>query len=138
PLHSFPLGQWIADARRFHAQGRMNQDRAAQLEKLGMIWSHYDLAWEQGLAAARAWATEHGHLLAPLDATFQDATVGIWLKNQRAAARKTQENEQRRTASLSAQTSPGAMSQGRREQLEDTPRWSAENKQRRAEVLPVK
>ncbi|WP_328891967.1 DEAD/DEAH box helicase [Streptomyces sp. NBC_00316] len=124
PLHSFPLGQWIADARRFHAQGRMNQDRAAQLEKLGMIWSHYDLAWEQGLAAARAWATEHGHLLAPLDATFQDATVGIWLKNQRAAARRAAENEQRSAEGLSAQSSPGAMSQERREQLEDIdPAW---------------
>lgn len=60
-----------------------------------------------------------GHLLAPLDATFQGAAVGIWLKNARAAARKAQENEQRRTEGLPVESSAGALSDERREQLED-------------------
>ncbi|WP_425275948.1 hypothetical protein [Streptomyces africanus] len=30
----------------------MDEDRVAQVEKLGMVWSHYDVAWEEGLAAA--------------------------------------------------------------------------------------
>ncbi|MGA5425137.1 helicase associated domain-containing protein [Streptomyces lavendulocolor] len=47
-LAGFPLGQWIADARRFYARGDMGEDRVAQLEKLGMIWSHFDVAWEDG------------------------------------------------------------------------------------------
>ncbi|CAM5565791.1 Superfamily II DNA or RNA helicase OS=Streptomyces violarus OX=67380 GN=FHS41_007483 PE=4 SV=1 [Streptomyces violarus] len=47
-LASFPLGQWIADARRFYARGDMDEDRIAQLEKLGMVWSHFDVAWEEG------------------------------------------------------------------------------------------
>ncbi|WP_078853029.1 DEAD/DEAH box helicase [Streptomyces sp. NRRL S-1824] len=119
PLHGFPLGQWIADARRFYARGDMDQERAAQLEKLGMIWSHYDVAWDEGLTAARAWAAEHGHLLAPLDATHQGAKVGIWLKNQRAAARRGAEIEQRRAEGLPVQPSAGAMSTERREQLEE-------------------
>ncbi len=124
PLAGFPLGQWIADARRFHAQGRMDQDRAAQLEKLGMIWSHYDLAWEEGLAAARGWATEAGHLLAPLDATYEGYRVGIWLKNQRAATRKAQKLEQRRAEGLPVEPSARALSQERREQLEEIdPSW---------------
>ncbi|MFD0211998.1 helicase associated domain-containing protein [Streptomyces hirsutus] len=55
-----------------------------------MVWSHIDVAWEDGLAAARGWAAENRHLLAPLDATFQGYKVGIWLKNARAAARKAQ------------------------------------------------
>ncbi|MFE6098125.1 helicase associated domain-containing protein [Streptomyces massasporeus] len=75
-LAVFPLGQWTADNRRFHARGDMDDDRVQQLEKLGMVWSHYDLAWEEGLAAARGWAAEAGHLLAPLDATFQGYKVG--------------------------------------------------------------
>ncbi|WP_406359404.1 Helicase associated domain protein [Streptomyces sp. NBC_01544] len=125
PLHDFPLGQWIADARRFYARGDMDQDRAVQLEKLGMVWSHFDVAWEEGLTAARAWASKTGHLLAPLDATHQGYKVGIWLKNQRAAARKAQENEQRRTEGLPVQSSPaGALSEERREQLEEIdPSW---------------
>ncbi|GGR53304.1 DEAD/DEAH box helicase [Streptomyces netropsis] len=118
-LAGFPLGQWTADARRFYARGRLDEDRVAQLEKLGMIWSHFDVAWEEGLSAARGWAAEHGHLLAPLDATFQGYRVGIFLKNARAAARKAQENEQRRTEGLPVESSAGALSDERREQLEE-------------------
>ncbi|MFD7772398.1 Helicase associated domain protein [Streptomyces sp. NPDC059787] len=123
-LAGFPLGQWIADARRFYARGEMDEERVEQLEKLGMVWSHYDVAWEEGLAAARGWAAEAGHLLAPLDATYQGYRVGIWLKNQRAAARKAAEIEQRRTEGLPVQSSAGALSEMRREQLEDIdPSW---------------
>ncbi|MFD5714769.1 Helicase associated domain protein [Streptomyces pharetrae] len=124
PLAGFPLGQWIADARRFHARGDMDEDRAAQLDKLGMIWSHYDVAWEEGLAAARGWAAANGHLLAPTDATYQGYRVGIWLKNQRAAARKAAEIEQRRAQGLPVPSAVGALSEERREQLEDIdPSW---------------
>ncbi|MFF8281020.1 Helicase associated domain protein [Streptomyces lateritius] len=123
-LAGFPLGQWTADARRFYARGRLDEDRVAQLEKLGMIWSHFDVAWEEGLAAARGWAAEHGHLLAPLDATYQGAAVGIWLKNARAAARKAAEIERRRTEGLPVESSAGALSDERREQLEEIdPSW---------------
>ncbi|MGY3341155.1 hypothetical protein ACVW0K_007348, partial [Streptomyces filamentosus] len=123
-LAGFPLGQWTADARRFYARGDMDEDRVAQLEKLGMIWSHFDVAWEEGLSAARGWAAEHGHLLAPLDATFQGYRVGIFLKNARAAARKAQEIEQRRAEGLPVESSAGALSDERREQLEDIdPSW---------------
>ncbi|MET9296650.1 Helicase associated domain protein [Streptomyces sp. NPDC003077] len=123
-LADFPLGQWIADARRFYARGDMDEDRVAQLEKLGMIWSHFDVAWEEGLAAARGWAEVNGHLLAPLDATYQGYRVGIWLKNARAAARKAAEIEQRRAEGLPVQSSAGALSEKRRAQLEDIdPSW---------------
>ncbi|MFD7446733.1 Helicase associated domain protein [Streptomyces sp. NPDC059909] len=123
-LAGFPLGQWTADARRFYARGTMDADRLAQLEKLGMIWSHYDVAWEEGLAAARGWAAETGHLLAPLDATFQKYRVGIFLKNARAAARRVQETEQRRAEGLPVQSSAGTLSEERREELDEIdPSW---------------
>ncbi|MFI2549168.1 helicase associated domain-containing protein [Streptomyces rochei] len=87
-------------------------------------WSHFDVAWEEGLAAARGWAAEHGHFLAPLDATYQGYRVGIWLKNQRAAARKAQEIEQRRAEGPPVQSATGALAEVRREQLEDIdPSW---------------
>ncbi|MBT3150053.1 Helicase associated domain protein [Streptomyces sp. CHD11] len=122
-LADFPLGQWTADARRFYARGDMDEDRIAQLEKLGMIWSHFDVAWEEGLSAARGWAAEHGHLLTPLNATYQGYRVGIWLKNQRAAARKAQEIEQQ-AEDLPVGSVAGALSDERREQLEDIdPSW---------------
>ncbi|WP_369180952.1 DEAD/DEAH box helicase [Streptomyces mutabilis] len=123
-LTGFPLGQWIADARRFYARGDMDADRIAQLEKLGMVWSHFDVAWEEGLAAARGWAAEAGHLLAPLNATYQGYRVGIWLKNARAAARRAAEIEHRRAQGLPVGSVAGALSHERREQLEDIdPSW---------------
>ncbi|POX44011.1 helicase [Streptomyces sp. Ru72] len=115
-LASFPLGQWIADARRV--------DRVLQLAKLGMVWSHFDVAWEEYLAAARGWAAEAGHLPAPLDATYQGYRVGIWLKNARAAAQRAAEIEQRRAQGLPVQSVAGAPSEERREQLEKIdPSW---------------
>ncbi|MFF5938896.1 Helicase associated domain protein [Streptomyces sp. NPDC012508] len=123
-LAGFPLGQWTADNRRSYARGRLDQDRIAQLEKLGMVWSHFDVAWEEGLSAARGWAAEHGHLLAPLDAAHQGYKVGIWLKNARAAARRAQDLEQRQTEGLPVESWSGALSPERREQLEDIdPSW---------------
>jgi hypothetical protein len=103
-LAAFPLGQWIADNRRFYARGDMDEDRVAQLEKLGMVWSHHDVAWEEALTAARGWAAEHGHLLAPLDATHKGFKIGTFLKNARAAARRGIENEQRQAEGLPAKT----------------------------------
>jgi hypothetical protein len=123
-LANFPLGQWTADARRFYARGDMDEERVEQLERLGMIWSHFDVAWDEGITAARGWAAEHGHLLAPLDATHQGYKVGIWLKNQRAAARRAQDLEQRRAVGLLVPSWAGALSQERREQLEEIdPSW---------------
>ncbi|MFI9251311.1 Helicase associated domain protein [Streptomyces sp. NPDC053069] len=130
-LAGFPLGQWIADARRFYARGDMDTDRIAQLERLGMVWSQYDVAWEEGLAAARGWAEANGHLLAPLGAAHQGYKVGIWLKNARVAARKAQEIEQWRAQGVPVGSAAGALSQERREQLEDIdpswcPSWAVE------------
>ncbi|MER5556270.1 Helicase associated domain protein [Streptomyces sp. NPDC002793] len=118
-LAGFPLGQWIADARRQYARGTMSDDRIAQLEKLGMIWSTVDIAWDEGLSAARAWAQLHGHLLAPLDATYEGAKVGIFLKNARAAARRADDNQLREAEGLPADTTGWVLSEERREQLEE-------------------
>ncbi|MBL1082336.1 Helicase associated domain protein [Streptomyces actinomycinicus] len=130
-LAAFPLGQWVADARRFRGRGDMDPDRVTQLDRLGMVWSHHDVAWEEGLAAARGWAAGAGHLSAPADATHGGYRVGIFLKNARAAARRAQENEHRRAQGLPVRWAAGALSDDRREQLEDIdpawcPAWSVE------------
>ncbi|MCE0446855.1 helicase associated domain-containing protein [Streptomyces tricolor] len=79
---------------------------------------------EEGLTAARGWAEEHGHLLAPgLNATYQGYKVGIWLKNHRAAIRRAQELEQRRAEGLPVESAAGAMSAGAARAAEDRPAW---------------
>ncbi|MFL9684712.1 Helicase associated domain protein [Streptomyces sp. KL110A] len=106
-VDGFALGGWIARQRGAHARGELSGERVGQLEELGMIWSHVEVAFAEGLSAARGWAREHGHLLAPADAMWEGYAVGVWLKNQRAAAR-----------------GKGGMSAGRRRALEDIdPSW---------------
>ncbi|WP_432715305.1 Helicase associated domain protein [Streptomyces lavendulae] len=108
-LAGFPLGQWVADARRTYRRGALGRERMRELDELGMVWSHFDVAFEEGLAAARAWAAEHGHLLPPVDATWHGAPVGVWMKNNRAAARRE---------------GPGALPEERREALDRIdPSW---------------
>ncbi|MFE9359573.1 Helicase associated domain protein [Streptomyces olivaceoviridis] len=64
----FPLGRWLADQRRYYGAGTLEASRVKQLDKLGMVWSHHDVAWEEGLAVARSWAAAHGHFLPPINA----------------------------------------------------------------------
>ncbi|MFH8663244.1 helicase associated domain-containing protein, partial [Streptomyces afghaniensis] len=105
-------------------RGTLDEERVEQLERLGMVCSHYDVAWEEGLAAVRGWVAGHGHALAPLDATHQGYKAGTFLKNARAAARKATEIEQRRAEGLPVGSSAGALSEERREQLEEiAPSW---------------
>ncbi|WP_432101334.1 Helicase associated domain protein [Streptomyces sp. WAC 04229] len=81
--HSFPLGRWLADQRRALQAGTMAPERAADLDELGMVWEPSEAAWEENLAAARAYFAETGTLAAPVTATALDRPVGQWLANCR-------------------------------------------------------
>ncbi|MFF7558292.1 Helicase associated domain protein [Streptomyces olivaceus] len=81
--HSFPLGRWLADQRRALQAGTMAAERAADLDELGMVWEPSEVAWEENLAAARAYFAETGTLAAPVTATALDRPVGQWLANCR-------------------------------------------------------
>ncbi|MCX4851405.1 helicase associated domain-containing protein [Streptomyces sp. NBC_00893] len=120
----FPLGTWLADQRKTHKAGRLDEGRVEQLAGLGMVWSHQDIAFEEGLTAARAWATVHGHLLPPTTAVWDGYPVGTWTKNQRYAARAADQNTERREAGLAVESSAGALTERRRAALEDIdPGW---------------
>ncbi|MFJ8856507.1 Helicase associated domain protein [Streptomyces sp. NPDC102437] len=120
----FPLGTWLADQRKSHKAGRLDTGRVEQLAGLGMVWSHQDVAFEEGLAAARAWAAVHGHLLPPATAVWDGYPVGAWTKNQRYAARAADQIVQRRQAGLPVASSAGALTEARRAALEEIdPGW---------------
>ncbi|MGV9349464.1 helicase associated domain-containing protein [Streptomyces spiralis] len=98
-ISSHPLGVWVADQRRYYAAGTLQPDRVADLEALGMVWSVQDTAWAEGLAVARSYAAAHGGMLLPPAAAVWEAyPIGTWTKNQRAAARRTFQNAERRAA----------------------------------------
>ncbi|WP_439678140.1 helicase associated domain-containing protein [Embleya sp. MST-111070] len=54
-----------------------------KLVMLGMVWSHPDAAFEDGLAVARRYVERVGHLAAPQNAVQDGVRVGQWLANQR-------------------------------------------------------
>ncbi|MDV9195883.1 helicase associated domain-containing protein [Streptomyces sp. Wh19] len=120
----FPLGTWLADQRKTHKAGRLDAGRVKQLDGLGMVWSHQDVAFEEGLTAARAWAAVHGHLLPPATAVWDGYPVGTWAKNQRYAARAADQIAQRRQAGLPVPSSAGALTEARRAALDEIdPGW---------------
>ncbi|MEY9997247.1 hypothetical protein ABIE67_009366 [Streptomyces sp. V4I8] len=104
----FPLGTWLATQRKINKAGRLDRERAAELHALGMVWSHQDIAFEEGLAAAREWAAEHGHFLPPATAVWNGYPVGNWAKTQRAAAKRADELEARREAGEPTGSEAGA------------------------------
>ncbi|MDQ0946618.1 superfamily II DNA or RNA helicase [Streptomyces phaeochromogenes] len=115
----YPLGRWLADVRRYYAAGTLEAGRVVELEALGMVWSAWDTAFAEGLAVAREWAAEHGHLLPPATAVAEGGfPIGTWTKNQRAAVRKTLRNAERRAAGEPGISSVGELPESRMEALE--------------------
>ncbi|MGW6489652.1 helicase associated domain-containing protein [Streptomyces sp. NPDC055056] len=123
----YPLGRWIADVRRYYAAGALEAARVTELETLGMVWSAWDTAWADGLAVAKDYAAVHGHLVPPTKTVWggDGMALGVWLKNQRAAARKTRENAERRAAGETGVSAAGELSESRLEALDAIdPAWS--------------
>ncbi|MBT2386546.1 DEAD/DEAH box helicase [Streptomyces sp. ISL-11] len=120
----FPLGTWLADQRRFNKAGHLAQPRVAELDQLGMVWSHQEVAFDEGLAAARAWAAVHGHFLPPATAVWDGYPVGTWAKNMRTAGRLADRIRERREAGLLVESTTKVLTEARREALEDIdPGW---------------
>ncbi|MFI6644809.1 Helicase associated domain protein [Streptomyces sp. NPDC050504] len=119
----FPLGAWLRDQRHAFNAGQLAASRAKDLDALGMVWSHHELAFEEGLAVARSYATVHGHFLPPENAVWQEYPIGQWAKNQRAAGRKALRNIARREAGLPVDATR-AMTTERLDLLDDVdPGW---------------
>ncbi|MEW2290993.1 Helicase associated domain protein [Streptomyces sp. NPDC047841] len=115
----FPLGRWVADQRRYYNAGTLEASRVEQLEALGMVWSHYDIAWEEGLTVARSWAAAHSHFLPPVQAVGDGGyPIGVWAKNRRAEARRALENAERRAAGETVPVGAGELPESRLAALE--------------------
>ncbi|WP_244362295.1 helicase associated domain-containing protein [Streptomyces aquilus] len=119
----------MADQRRYYTAGTLETKRVAELEALGMVWSVHASAWEAGLAVARDYATVHGHLLPPTSAVWggDGFPIGVWAKNQRAAAKRTRENALRRANGETGLSYAGELSASRMEALNEIdPGWAPE------------
>ncbi|MFP8962590.1 Helicase associated domain protein [Streptomyces nanhaiensis] len=101
---TFPLGQWVSEQRRAYRTGTLAKWRVELLEEAGMVWSVPDAAFEENLAAARAYHAVHGTLCAPRTAVAHGRPIGQWLTNCRrpGGLGKDPERAAQRAARLAA------------------------------------
>ena len=85
----FPLGAWVSEQRKKHAEGRLKPVQIRRLEALGITWDVTEEAWQRGLEHARAYYGEHGHLDVKGSYQAKDGyRLGIWIWNQRTRYRE--------------------------------------------------
>ncbi|MEV0732340.1 Helicase associated domain protein [Polymorphospora sp. NPDC050346] len=96
----FRLGSWVDWQRWLNNRGSLPPARAEALETLGIVWSPRRSQWEQGFAAAAAWAAEHGHLAVPVGEVASGIRLGVWLRNQRSRLDEVPAERRTRLAAL--------------------------------------
>ncbi|MDH6513723.1 hypothetical protein M2163_009305 [Streptomyces sp. SAI-135] len=122
-----PLGVWVADQRRYYREGTLDAKRVTELEQLGMVWSVHASAWDAGLAVARDYAQVHGHCLPGATVVWDGFALGVFMKNARAAAKRSRMNAVRRANGETGISSVGELSESRMEALaEIDPGWAPE------------
>ena len=85
----YPLGQWIIKTRQQKLNGRLKEERIAQLDKIGMVWSVFDVKWEKAYALAVAYYEQNGNLNMPRSyVTATGEKLGCWVANQQWAYQK--------------------------------------------------
>lgn len=88
----YALGRWISNLRQQRANGErqnlLNEERIAQLDKIGMVWDAVSERWEQNYAEALHYYSENGSLDVP--AAYKAPSgfaLGAWLRNLRRLRR---------------------------------------------------
>ena len=82
----YPLGQWILKTRQQKLNGRLKEERVAQLDGIGMVWSVFDAKWEKAYALAAAYYEENGNLNIPRSyVTAAGERLGQWVASQQWA-----------------------------------------------------
>ncbi|KQV16031.1 hypothetical protein ASE03_32620 [Kitasatospora sp. Root187] len=127
----YRLGSWVADQRRYKAAGILDAERIKELDELGMVWSAFDSAFTDNLAAVAGYAAEHGHACPPNEAVWNGRPVGTILKNLRTAQRRTEALKRRAEAGETGLDWAGALTAERKAALDEIdpawcPAWSVE------------
>lgn len=88
----YALGRWISNLRQQRANGErqnlLNEERVAQLDKIGMVWDAVSERWEQNYVEALHYYSENGSLDVP--AAYKAPSgfaLGAWLRNLRRLRR---------------------------------------------------
>ena len=89
----YALGRWISNLRQQRANGErqnlLNEERVAQLDKIGMVWDAVSERWEQNYAEALRYYSANGNLDVP--AAYKAPSgfaLGAWMRNLRRLRRE--------------------------------------------------
>jgi len=101
------LAHWAEHLRSLYRAGRLAEPRIRVLERIpGWAWDPRAGLFEQGLAAARAFAAREGHLRVPTGHVERGVRLDIWVNKRREDRRK------------------GRLSRERIRALERVPHWT--------------
>ena len=84
------LGIWLNGVRMDYKRGRLSEERRAQLEALGVVWTPETLRrgrWDRHFARLQAYVSQTGQLPSAKDLTDDGFQLGEWLSNQRRLGR---------------------------------------------------
>lgn len=88
-INGIDLAAWIKRIRSYRKSGiqntYLNEERIAELDRMGMIWNVPDYLWEENYAGALDFYRENGHLNIPADYCSPNGLkVGTWIRRQRS------------------------------------------------------
>lgn len=86
------LGKWISIQRR---NKKISDERKRKLNNIGMIWSPYELTWEEYYVLAKEYYRKNKNLLIPIDYIVKDKKLGLWINTQRRRKRENKLTEER-------------------------------------------
>jgi superfamily II DNA or RNA helicase len=81
------LATWVEQQRRAHREGRLLNDRQAQLDRLEFVWNPDGAAWEEMFEALKKYKSEYGNCNVPIDWP-ENPALGVWVKTRRRAQEK--------------------------------------------------
>jgi hypothetical protein len=80
------LGAWIKAQRKLYAKGKLSEERAAKLDKIGFVWN-YESLWNQRYSELVEYKRETGHCNVPSKYP-PNVKLGIWVYATRTNFRK--------------------------------------------------
>ena len=83
-INNCNLGYWIGTQRRNYKQQKLSKERIDLLEKIGMVWSAYDLQWYEYYYELVEYYNKNGNAFVPLRyTTKENRQLGSWVSHQR-------------------------------------------------------
>jgi len=97
PQRQGALGKWVHEQRRFYKKGKLPQERATQLGRIGFNWGtrkkNQDTPWEERFNELVVYKVKNGNCNVPQ----REGVLGRWVVTQRKIYKKEKLSQERTT-----------------------------------------